>query len=166
MWNTLPDLTGSCARGAKPIGVFGLEAVPLPGPTKAPFWLGLHSIVVLPIITILAINIISVHNWQDTHDHDDIILPTDSGPLGLGRIPEASAEAEVAMRDPYVIAVNRRPQHIDAVFRFTIRWLVTVNILLGTFTLFNLYIYPRYIYEAPVPILHSPPVNTLHPHQI
>ena len=67
------------------------------------------------------------------------------------------------MRDPYVIAVNRRPQHINAVFQFTIRWLIIANIMLGTFTLFNLYIYPEYIYE---PILHSPPVDTLHPHQV
>ena len=70
------------------------------------------------------------------------------------------------MRDPYVIAINRTPQRIDAMFRFTIRWLVIVNIILGTFTLFNLYIYPRYIYQAPVPTLSSPPVATLHPHEI
>jgi hypothetical protein len=67
------------------------------------------------------------------------------------------------MRDPYVIAVNRTPQHIDAVFKFMTRWLIIANIVLGTFTLFNLYIYPEYIYE---PILYSPPVNTLHPHQV
>ena len=70
------------------------------------------------------------------------------------------------MRDPYVIAVNRTPQHIDAVFRFMIRWLIVANIVLGTFTLFNLYIYPKYIYEAPVPILHSPHVTTLHPYEV
>jgi hypothetical protein len=72
----------------------------------------------------------------------------------------------VAMRDPYVIAINRTPQRIDAVFRFMIRWLVIANIVLGTFTVFNLYIYPKYIYQAPVPILHSPHVDTLHPHQV
>ena len=70
------------------------------------------------------------------------------------------------MHDPYVIAINRRPQHIDAVFRFTIRWLVMANIVLGTFTAFNLVIYPRYIYEAPVPTLSSPHVTTLHPHEV
>jgi len=70
------------------------------------------------------------------------------------------------MRDPYVIAVNRTPQHIDAVFRFMIRWLIVANIVLGTFTLFNLVIYPRYIYERPVPVLSSPHVTTLHPHEI
>ena len=73
---------------------------------------------------------------------------------------------EVVMQDPYVIAINRRPQRIDAMFRFTIRWLVIVNIVLGTFTLFNLYIYPEYIHNEPEAILSSPPVNTLHPHQI
>ena len=70
------------------------------------------------------------------------------------------------MRDPYVIAVNRTPQHIDAVFRFMIRWLIVANIVVGTFTVFNLVIYPRYIYEAPVPILHSPHVTTLHPYEV
>jgi len=39
MWNTLPNLTGSCAHGAKPIGVFGLVVDPLPFPTIRPFWL-------------------------------------------------------------------------------------------------------------------------------
>ena len=70
------------------------------------------------------------------------------------------------MRDPYVISVNRTPQRIDAFFRFMIRWLVIANIVVGTFTVFNLYIYPKYIYEAPVPILHSPHVDTLHPYEI
>ena len=70
------------------------------------------------------------------------------------------------MQDPYVIAVNRRPQRIDAVFRFMMRWLIMANIVLGTFTLFNLVIYPRYIYEAPVPTLSSPHVATLHPHEV
>ena len=70
------------------------------------------------------------------------------------------------MQDPYVIAVNRRPQRIDAVFKFMMRWLIMANIVLGTFTLFNLVIYPRYIYEAPVPTLSSPHVATLHPHEV
>ena len=70
------------------------------------------------------------------------------------------------MQDPYVIAVNRRPQHIDAFFQFTMKWLVIVNIVLGTFTVFNLVIYPRYIYQAPEPILYSKPANQLHPHEV
>jgi len=70
------------------------------------------------------------------------------------------------MPDPYVIAINRRPQRIDAFFRFTMRWLVIVNMVLGTFTLVNLVIYPKYIYEAPVPILSSKPANQLHPYEI
>mgnify|MGYP003654206086 FL=1 len=70
------------------------------------------------------------------------------------------------MRDPYVIAINRRPQHIDAFFQFMTRWLIMANIVLGTFTLFNLYIYPQHIYQAPVPTLHSPHVDTLHPHEV
>ena len=70
------------------------------------------------------------------------------------------------MQDPYVIAINRRPQRIDAVFRFMMKWLIMANIVLGTFTLFNLVIYPRYIYQAPVPTLSSPHVDTLHPHEV
>jgi hypothetical protein len=70
------------------------------------------------------------------------------------------------MQDPYVISVNRRPQHIDAVFQFMTRWLIIANIVLGTFTLFNLYIYPEHIYQAPVPTLSSPHVNTLHPYEV
>ena len=70
------------------------------------------------------------------------------------------------MPDPYVIAINRRPQRIDAFFRFTMRWLVIVNMVLGTYTQFNLVIYPKYIYERPEPVLSSPHVTTLHPHEI
>jgi len=70
------------------------------------------------------------------------------------------------MRDPYVISINRRPQHIDAVFGFTMKWLIMANIVLGTLTLFNLVIYPKYIYERPEPVLSSPHVTTLHPHEI
>ena len=70
------------------------------------------------------------------------------------------------MPDPYVISVNRRPQHIDAFFKSMMRWLVIANIVLGTFTVFNLYIYPQHIYQAPVPTLSSPHVTTLHPHEV
>ena len=55
---------------------------------------------------------------------------------------------------------------VTALFRRMIRWLVIANMVLGTFTLFNLVIYPKYIYEAPVPILSSKPANQLHPYEI
>ena len=55
---------------------------------------------------------------------------------------------------------------VTALFRRMIRWLIMVNIILGTFTLFNLSIYPRYIYQAPEATLSSPPVATLHPHEV
>jgi len=51
-------------------------------------------------------------------------------------------------------------------FRRMIRWLITANIILGTLTLFNLYIYPEHIWERPDPILHSKPANQLHPYEI
>ena len=41
----LPNLTGSCARGAKPIGAFGLvQGSAYQCPTKRPIWLCLRSI--------------------------------------------------------------------------------------------------------------------------
>ena len=55
---------------------------------------------------------------------------------------------------------------VTALFRRMIRWLIMVNIVLGTLTLFNLYIYPEYIYERPDPILYSKPANQLHPHEV
>ncbi len=51
-------------------------------------------------------------------------------------------------------------------FRRMIRWLIIVNIIVGTFTVFNLYIYPEHIHERPEPVLSSPHVDTLHPHEI
>ena len=55
---------------------------------------------------------------------------------------------------------------VTALFRRMIKWLVIANIVLGTFTVFNLYIYPQHIYQAPVPTLSSPHVDTLHPHEV
>ena len=55
---------------------------------------------------------------------------------------------------------------VTALFRRMIRWLIIVNIILGTFTLFNLYIYPEHIWERPDPILYSRPANQLHPYEI
>ena len=55
---------------------------------------------------------------------------------------------------------------VTALFRRMIRWLVIANMVLGTFTLFNLYIYPEHIWERPEPVLSSPHVDTLHPHEV
>ena len=55
---------------------------------------------------------------------------------------------------------------VTALFRRMIRWLVIANMVLGTFTLFNLYIYPEHIYERPDPILYSKPANQLHPYEV
>ncbi len=41
-----------------------------------------------------------------------------------------------------------------------------MNIVLGIFTVFNIYIYPRYIYEAPRPVLISEPVDQLSPYEV
>ena len=55
---------------------------------------------------------------------------------------------------------------VTALFRRMIRWLVIANMVLGTFTLVNLYIYPEHIWERPEPILSSPHVTTLHPYEV
>lgn len=52
---------------------------------------------------------------------------------------------------------------VDALFRVVIRWLIIANCVLGVFTLFNLYIYPEFLYS---PVLSSPHVDTLHPFEI
>jgi hypothetical protein len=41
-----------------------------------------------------------------------------------------------------------------------------MNIVLGLFTVFNIYIYPKYIYEPPEPIRVSEPVDQLLPYEI
>ena len=75
MWNTLPNLTGSCARGAKPIGRFGLVREALPIPTNQPIWLAHHSLTLLPIITSRGV--------KYTHDINCVTLHHHSGPVGL-----------------------------------------------------------------------------------
>jgi hypothetical protein len=56
--------------------------------------------------------------------------------------------------------------HVAAFFKFIMKWLIIANIVLGTFTLFNLYIYPEHIWERPEPVLSSPHVDTLHPYEV
>ena len=63
----------------------------------------------------------------------------------------------------YVIEPNRTPERIDKFFKVSIRYLIISNIVLGIFTIFNLYIYPKYIYEAPPIIQRS---NELYPNEI
>ena len=80
MWNPLPNLTGSCARGANQLGVFGLVREALPTLTTLPIWVSRRSIIVLPII--------SGRGVKYTHnDHRNPTVPTHSGGAGLGRIP-------------------------------------------------------------------------------
>jgi len=162
MWNPLPNLTKSidilCSR-CESLGVFGLVPGPLTRCYHVTVLAVCHSRTLLPII--------SGRGVKYTHnDIQHLVLHPDSGPTRIRLVPEASDPKKVAMQDPYVISINRTPQRIDAVFQFTMKWLVIANMVLGVFTLVNLYIYPRYIYQAPVPILHSPHVTTLHPHEI
>ena len=48
----------------------------------------------------------------------------------------------------------------------SLRWLIIVNIVVGLFTLFNIYIYPEHIYERPEPIRVSEPIDQLSPYEI
>jgi len=54
-------------------------------------------------------------------------------------------------------------QQIRSFFRISIQYLIISNIVLGIFTIFNLYIYPNHIYEAP-PMTRS--TSTLYPNEI
>ena len=51
------------------------------------------------------------------------------------------------IHDRYVIERNRIPERIDKFFKVSIQYLIVLNIVLGIFTIFNLHIYPKYIYE-------------------
>ena len=61
---------------------------------------------------------------------------------------------------------DRWTDRLDAWMSKSLRWLIVVNIVLGMFTLFNLVIYPKYIYEAPEPVLISEPIDQLSPYEI
>ena len=63
----------------------------------------------------------------------------------------------------YVIDRNRIPERIDRFFKVSIQYLIISNIVLGIFTIFNLYLYPKYLYEAP-PMTRS--TSTLYPNEI
>ena len=65
--------------------------------------------------------------------------------------------------DRPVIERNRIPERIDRFFKVSIQYLIILNIILGIFTIFNLYIYPNHIYEAP-PMTRS--TSTLYPNEI
>ena len=54
-------------------------------------------------------------------------------------------------------------QQIRSFFKVSIQYLIVINVILGIFTIFNLYIYPKYIYEAPPIIQRS---NELYPNEI
>ena len=68
------------------------------------------------------------------------------------------------IHDRYVIERNRIPERIDRFFKVSIRYLIVLNIVLGIFTIFNLYIYPKYLYEAPSMIIQRS--TELYPNEI
>ena len=55
---------------------------------------------------------------------------------------------------------------LDVWMRRATRWLIVMNIVLAIFTLFNIYIYPEHIYQAPKPVLISEPIDQLSPYEI
>ena len=89
MWNTLPDLTGSRARGADQLGGFGLVREALPIVTNPSIWVSLRPPVPLPIITSRGVKY--THN-----DINDTVLHPDSGPTRMGLVhPERHQSLEV-----------------------------------------------------------------------
>jgi len=66
--------------------------------------------------------------------------------------------------DRPVIEPNRIPERIDTIIRILIRYLIILNIVLGIFTVFNLYIYPNHIHEE-TPIM-TRDTSQLYPNEI
>ena len=64
----------------------------------------------------------------------------------------------------YVIERNRTPERIDKFFKVSIQYLIVLNIVLGLFTVFNLYLYPKYIHKD-TPII-SKRISELYPNEI
>ena len=64
------------------------------------------------------------------------------------------------------ISRDRTPEIIDRFMRRATRWLIVMNIVLAIFTLFNIYIYPEHIYQAPGPVLISEPTDQLWPNEV
>ena len=106
MWNPLPNLTGILARGAKPIGAFGLVPAPLPTLTNRPFWLAHHSLTLLPIITSRGV--------KYTHDIQHTVLHSNRGPPGLCGISQASDPKKVVVTDPPTARHNVATPHAVA----------------------------------------------------
>ena len=61
---------------------------------------------------------------------------------------------------------DRWTDHLDGWMRRSTRWLFIANIVVGLFTIFNIYIYPEHIYKAPRPIPVSEPVDQLSPYEV
>ena len=53
---------------------------------------------------------------------------------------------------------------IDSFFKHAIRYLIVLNVILGSFTVFNLYLYPNYIYEKE-PVIQQRS-NELYPNEV
>ena len=65
-----------------------------------------------------------------------------------------------------VIRHDRWRDRFDDSMRGVTRWLIIANIVVGLFTVFNLVIYPNYIYEPPAPVLISEPADQLWPNEV
>ena len=61
---------------------------------------------------------------------------------------------------------DRWTDHLEAWMSKGLRWLIIANIVLGLFTIFNIYIYPEHIYERPEPVLISEPRDQLWPNEV
>ena len=91
MWRALPNLTGFLARGAKPIGAFGLVRGPLTIPYQSTVLAVDQYKIVLPIITGRGV--------KYTHDINCVILHHDSGPTRIRLISQASTQEVIVVGD-------------------------------------------------------------------
>jgi hypothetical protein len=89
MRRALPKLTGTCARDANQLGVFGLVTMPLTNPYQLTDLASHRNRIVLPIITGRGVKY--THN-----DHINHILHHHSGPLGIRPVPTEHTHEEIA----------------------------------------------------------------------
>ena len=69
-------------------------------------------------------------------------------------------------QDRPFIRHDRWTDHLEAWMSKGLRWLIIANIVVGLFTLFNIYIYPEHIYTAPEPVPVSEPIDQLLPYEV
>ena len=71
----------------------------------------------------------------------------------------------LTLRDFFLYEQRRESdKRLNSFFKHAIRYLIVSNVILGSFTVFNLYIYPNYIYEKE-PVIQQRS-NELYPNEV